>query len=173
MSIEFSVEDIEKFIEFSKAYEQNEKYKSLKKLLSVKEKITIFEGISKEELRGLVYDVRFRRYHKGEYIFKAQDDSEEIYFILQGELHAYSTEQLFIGKVQAGDTFGEMGVVTGEKRNISFKCASQKALLLSFKLDQENLEFNARALAILYRNLAKSVNEKIARLNIAEATERP
>lgn len=166
MNMDYTIEDIEKFLKVQREYEQSDAFLSLKKLLSVSSKIRIFDGISNEELKGLVYDVKFRRYKRDETIIKEGSQSSSIFFILQGECHAYR-KGVYLGVLHAGDAFGEIGVVTGSPRSANINCASKEALLLSFKIDQENLDFNARALAVIYKNLAKSINEKLSQLDMS------
>jgi len=69
--------------------------------------------------------------------------------------------------LHAGDTFGEIGVIFREKRNADIICSSDEAIMLKFKLDQENLDFNAQALAKMYKNLANQIKIKLEELNKA------
>ena len=166
MKFDFTVEDIENFIQIAKLAEEKGGDKSFQKLLEVKERISILNEIDKDELKALVYDVRFRRFKEGEIVIQQDEASQEIFYILKGICHA-SKENVFLGELQAGETFGEIGVITQTPRSADIKCFSEECLLLSFRIDQENLEFNAPALAILYRNLAKEINEKLQRLNLS------
>ncbi len=148
--------DIEKFLFVAREREASDEFQCLKKLLSVKEKIEIFKGITSHELKALVYDVRFKRYKLKKQIIKEGDESSEIFFLLKGECHTFIEKKLV----------GEIGVVTHSKRGASVFAAVEEVLLLAFKTDEENLDFNARALAIFYKNLASAINDKLHKLNI-------
>ena len=163
--IDYTSHDIQTFIRVAKQKEASDEFQSLKKLLAVKDKIEIFRGILTNELKALVYDVRFKRYKFKEYIIKENDDSVEIFFLLKGECHTFLGEKL-IAKLYEGTTFGEIGVITNSKRSASVVAASKEVLLLSFKINENNLDFNARGLAIFYRNLAATINDKLQKLNI-------
>ncbi len=166
MILDYTIEDIEKYIAVAKTATTGDENQSLQKLLNVSHKIAIFEGISKEELKALVYDVRFKRYTKSETIITQNESSEEVFFLLRGECHALQDGKT-IGKLYEGDTFGEIGVITRTPRSASVVSASEETLLLSYKIDEENLDFNAKAIATLYRNLASAINDKLQKLNIA------
>ncbi len=166
MSLAYDIDDIEKFIHYTKQLQHSDEYQSLQKLLSVKDKIAIFHDISKYELKALVYDVKFKRVKFKEYILKEREKSVAIYYILQGECQAFKDKKL-IGTLHEGDTFGEIGVITNTPRSADILCSSKEAILLEFKLHQEKNAFNAQALATIYRNLAISINEKLQQLNIA------
>jgi len=163
---QFATEDIERFLEISEEIENETEALSLKKLLSVQSKIAIFDGIEGYELKALVYDVLFKRYAYKDYIVKEDEKSSEIFFILKGECHVFKDKK-HIGTLNEGDTFGEIGVIFDIPRSADVLAASKEVVLLKFRLDQENLEFNSKALAVLYKNLARAINEKLQELNIA------
>ena len=166
MSTHFTTSDIERFIAVSQEIENEPEVKSLKKLLSVQNKIEIFDGIESFELKALVYDVAFKKHQFKEYIIKEEENSLDIFFILKGECHVFKDKK-HIGTLLEGDTFGEIGVIFNIQRSADVVAASKEVVLLRFKIDQDNLEFNARALAILYKNLALAINNKLQELNIA------
>jgi len=160
----YTMDEIEEFLE---AYEEDKEYnqtKSMKKLLSVYDKIPIFKNIDHIELQALVYDLKFVKCNYKEYIVKEGDESTDIFFLIDGECHVFHHEKQ-IAKLFAGMVFGESGVIFESKRNASVVCASPNATLLSFKIDEENTRFASNALAKLYKNLAFQINNKLEKLN--------
>ena len=169
-NIEYLVEDIEKFLKIN-ADEIEEQSLSLKKLLSVADKIKIFKHIDPIDLRAIVYDVQFERYKFKDHIVDQGQLKKEIYFIIDGECQVfYNTTN--IGTLRPGEVFGEAGAIFGTKRGATVICASPKATLLAFKIDEENVDFCAEALATLYKNLAYEINTKLDTLNNKAATRK-
>ena len=77
--IEYLVDDIEKFLRINEEA-MEEQSLSLKKLLSVSDKIKIFNNIDSLDLRAIVYDVKFERYKHKDYIVEQGQSKKEIYF---------------------------------------------------------------------------------------------
>ncbi len=169
-TVEYLVEDIEKFLRINEE-EIEEQSKSLTKLLSVADKIKIFKNIDSLDLRAIVYDVQFERYQLKDYVVEQGQSKKEIYYIIDGECQVFFNTTR-IGTLRPGDVFGEAGAIFGTKRGATVVCATKKATLLSFKIDEENIDFCAPALAALYKNLAFEINTKLDDLNNLAATKK-
>ena len=157
----YSSKDIESFLEIHEEEEaKDEQSHSLKKLLSVQDKISIFRDIDPQELKAIVYDLKFVKFKFKEYVIEEGDQNDEIFFIINGECQVFHNKKR-IGKLRAGEIFGEAAAIFGTPRGASVVCSSKEATLLSFSIDQDNMEFCAPALAILYRNLAFEINSKL------------
>lgn len=167
----YSVEDIEKFLEINRIANEEPESQSLKKLLSVQDKISIFKNIDSLELRAIVSELKFVKYKFKDYVVREGDESKEIFFIISGECQVFHNKNR-IGTLKPGIVFGESGAIFKTKRNASVVCASQEATLLSFCIDEDNMEFCAPALATLYKNLAHQINDKLENLNDAYAAKK-
>lgn len=163
---EYLIEDIEKFLQINNSYEAEEENASLKKLLSVQNKIPIFKDIDPIDLKSIVYDIKFVRAKFKDYIVEENDMSEEIFFIITGECQVFHKNKS-VGKLKHGDAFGEAGAIFKTKRNATVVCSSKEATLLSFRIDENNMEFCSVALATLYKNLAEQINAKLEGSNIS------
>ncbi len=160
----YTLNDIEKFLEINATIKEEEHSMSLRKLLNVKNKISIFKNIDTIDLKAIVYDVEFIKYNFKDYIVKESDKSNNILYIINGECQVFHNKKR-VGKLQAGEIFGETAAIFNTKRNASVVCSSKETTLLSFSIDQENMEFCADALATLYKNLAFEINAKLEDLN--------
>lgn len=160
----YTVEEIQQFLEISKRDEEESENEILKKLLSVKDKISIFNNIDSTDIRAIVSNLKFVKYKKKDFVVKENDDSSEIFFIFNGECQVFSGNKI-VGQLKSGLVFGETGAIFKTKRNASVICASTEASLLSFSIDEDNIEFSAFALAMLYKNLALQINDKLEVLN--------
>ena len=168
--IEYLVEDIEKFLQINEE-EIEEESLSLKKLLSVADKINIFKHIDPLDLRAIVYDVKFERYEYKDYVVEQGQLKKEIYYIIDGSCQVFFNTTR-IGILKPGEVFGEAGAIFNKKRGATVICATEKATLLSFKIDEENIDFCAPALAALYKNLAYEINTKLDSVNTKTATKK-
>lgn len=169
-TIEYLVEDIETFLRINEE-EIEEDSQSLAKLLSVANRIQIFKNIDSLDLKAIVYDVKFERYKRKDYVVEQGQLKKEIFFIIDGECQVFFNTTR-IGKLRPGEVFGEAGAIFGTKRGATVICASEKATLLSFKIDEENIDFCAPALAILYKNLAFEINTKLSTINTHTSTKK-
>lgn len=160
----YSLEDIEKFIEINKIAEKEAQTETFNKLLNVQNKISIFKNIDPFELKAIIYDLKFIRCKLGDYIVKQNDSSNEIFFIMSGKCEVlHNTTK--VGTLKAGEVFGESAAIFKTKRNASVICSSEGTTLLSFCIDDNNLEFCTLALAMLYKNLALQINSKLEDIN--------
>jgi len=164
-TINYIVEDVEKFLQINRDAQNEEQSRSLKKLLSVQDKISIFRGIDPDELKAIVYNLKFVKFKFKDYVVEQNDTKEEIFFIIDGECQVFHNRQK-VGKLRAGEIFGEAGAIFKSQRSASVVCASENATLLSFCIDENNMEFCATALAILYKNLASEINAKLQEINV-------
>jgi CRP-like cAMP-binding protein len=171
MNQKYSVDDIEEFLNISDDEKSKSDSQIMQKLLSVQDKITIFKNIDPYELKSIVYDLKFMRFKHKDYIVEQDTQNNEIYYIIDGLCQVFKSK-VKIGELHPGSSFGESGAIFSHKRNATVVCASESATLISFKIDQENLDFSARALAILYKNLASEINAKLDELNNQVATKK-
>lgn len=161
---EYSLDDIEKFLEINRVEHTQNQNSNIQKLLSVQNKIAIFKDINPVELKAIIYNLKFIKYHLGDYIIKQNDSSQEMFFIITGKCEVlHNTTK--IATLKAGDIFGESAAIFKTKRNASLACSSSETTLLSFCIDDDNLDFCASALATLYKNLAFEINAKLQDIN--------
>lgn len=162
----YTAEDIEKFLEVNKQAQEEQVSESLRKLLSVKDKISIFKNIDSEDLKAIVHNVKFVKFKFKDYIVEQGDTKEEIFFIISGDCQVFCDGKK-VGQLSPGVVFGETGAIFKTKRNASVVCSSKESVLLSFCIDEDNMEFCSIALANLYKNLASQINAKLEDLNKA------
>lgn len=168
--VEYDIDDIEEFLEIHTHSSEQEYSRTLQKLLNVQDKISIIAGIDPQDLQVIIDKLEFIKYAFKDIIIKEKDLSQEIFFILSGECHVFK-ENKKIGVIKAGKTFGEAAAIFNTKRNASVVCASKEATLLSFRIEHENMDFCAPALAKLYKNLALQINTKLESMN-TQATKK-
>ena len=159
----YDEDEIADFLEINRLMDNTES-QTMKKLLSVQNKISVLANIDPNELKAIIYDLKFVKYAKKDAVIEQNDISKEIFFILSGECHVFVKKQK-VGLLKMGETFGENAAIFNTKRNATVICASESATLLSFCIDHENMEFCAPALAMMYKNLAHQINSKLEGMN--------
>lgn len=164
--IYYDEEDIEAFLEVTRRANQKEESQTLRKLLSVQDKISIISNIEPSDLKAITYNLKFIKYAFKDIIVQEGDTSEEIFYIFSGECQVFHKNKK-VGEIHAGSTFGEAAAIFGSKRNATVACSSKYATVLSFSIDNNNMEFCAPALATLYKNLASQINAKLEDMNDA------
>ena len=158
--------DIENFLNLTKDEEKNDRRsKNFKKLLGVQKKISILSNINKIDLQQIVYNIQFLTYDFKDVIIDEDTKAREMYYILSGECQVFVKNKK-VGKLKAGETFGESAAIFNTKRNARVVCSKNSTVLLSFCIDHDNMDFCAPALATMYKNLAYQINTKLEDMNV-------
>lgn len=160
----YTIEEIEQFLQLHEDDDEFSQTKSMKKLLSVQNKISIFKNIDPEDLKAIVYNLSFKKFKFKEYVVKQNEISNELFFIIDGKCQVFYNKQK-VGELGAGEVFGESGAIFKTTRSASVICASEELTLLSFCIDENNMEFCAEALATIYKNLASQIDAKLREIN--------
>src|SRR5580692_9132759 len=83
--------------------------------------LPLFKGLDYAFLREIAQDSQWLSLPGGETLFAAGDPSDALYVVLSGCLGVFVPGERrnrgFIGRVPAGDTVGEMGLISGRPRN--------------------------------------------------------
>ena len=137
--------------------------------------IPFFQAFTDHELSKLVgREKLFRDCRKGEYLFKEGDSGASLFVLLFGELDLVKkseggTESIIL-KLKSGALFGEVAMLTGNKRNVAARAASTKVVVMEFtrKLIDKMIpsvqnKFQKQLLLILAKNL-DTMNSRYAKL---------
>jgi NTE family protein len=83
--------------------------------------LPLFKGLDYEFLREIAQDSTWLSLPGGATLFAAGDPADALYVVLSGCLGVFSPAERrdrgFVGRVAAGDTVGEMGLISGRPRN--------------------------------------------------------
>ncbi len=89
--------------------------------------------VSPEQRRELAERAMVRLFSPGEVVVKQGDESSELFIILRGEVAVFfETDKIAkeITRLGAGKFFGEMALVTGERRKASVRASQECELLV-------------------------------------------
>ena len=106
----------------------------IKKFIS---KIPFFKKFTDHELNKLIGREKvFRDAKKGSYIFKEGDPGSALFVLLFGEIDLVKKgedgKESIILQLKSGALFGEVAMLTGNKRNLDARASSAKAVVMEF-----------------------------------------
>ena len=139
-------------------------------------KIPFFKTFTDHELNKLLgRDKVFKECQRGCYVFKEGDPGDAIYVVLLGVIDLVKKGEdgkSIILQLKSGALFGEVAMLTGNKRNLDARASSAKVVVMEFNrelvdkmIPSVQNKFQKQLLLILARNL----DEMNVRYNKLEA----
>ena len=105
-------------------------------ILSVISKLSLFTGLNEEEFAITAGALKTLKLKKGESIFLEGDEGEDMFIHYSGELSAFVSQsdgtQRLLFKVEVGDFFGEMSIITHEPRSVTIT-ATEDSMTIKLK----------------------------------------
>ena len=138
-------------------------------------KIPFFKVFNDKELFRLVGKKKvFKNCNKGQYIFKQGDSGSSLFVILFGRVELVKPgekgEESIILELKTGTVFGEVAMLTKNKRNLDARASTTKVVAMEFKLEfvekmlpSIQTKFHKQLLYILATNL-DTMNMRYAKL---------
>ena len=137
--------------------------------------IPFFKAFTDHELNKLIgREKLFKDARKGGYLLKEGDPGNAIFVLLFGELDLVKkseggTESIIL-KLKSGAVFGEVAMLTGNKRNLDARASSTKVVVMEFNrtlidkmIPSVQNKFQKQLLLIIAGNLDK-MNMRYAKL---------
>ena len=137
--------------------------------------IPFFKAFNDNELNKLVGREKvFKDSKKGGYIFKEGDPGSALFVLLFGEIDLVKKgeggKESIILQLKSGAVFGEVAMLTGNKRNVAARAASTKVVVMEFTrqlidkmIPSVQNKFQKQLLLILAKNL-DTMNSRYAKL---------
>jgi NTE family protein len=89
-------------------------------LRAVLDALPLFKGLAADILQGIAAEVEWLSLPGGSMLFAAGESSDSMYVVLSGCLGVFAAastdRRRFLGRIVAGDTAGEMGLISGRPR---------------------------------------------------------
>jgi len=137
-------------------------------------KIPFFQTFTDHELNKLIgRDKLFKECQKGRYIFKEGDPGDAIFVVLFGVIDLVKKGddgKSIILQLKSGALFGEVAMLTGNKRNLDALASSAKVVVMEFNralidkmIPSVQNKFQKQLLLIIAGNLDK-MNMRYAKL---------
>ena len=147
ITIPFPIRTLE--INRRKASTAHEEHQQTKAIL---EGEALFNCLTSDQLDHLIAGARRVRFGSGERIIEQDADGDSMFVLLQGEAAvsiAHNGTLVQVGSLRMGDCFGEMSLLTGEKRTAT----------VSAEQDCEVIEIAKPAMAAVLREAPECVNQ--------------
>ena len=129
-------------------------------------KVELFAGLQDDELRTISERLAYAPFARDDVIFQQGDAPQWLYLLTVGEAEVWMDfpghpRQLF-RTIQAGGTFGEKGVLTGEARRAT---VTAKTDVVSYRLDQTTLEDVIRSRPAIAEAIAEILARREAQMD--------
>ena len=138
--------------------------------------ISLFNNLSEDELMILVKHSNVRNYKKNTVVVNKGDETSSLYIILEGNLNAYVDDdqgkELILSKMDAGESFGELSLLSDTSRSASVITTSAcKLAVISNTVFMECLTSNpSMALNIIQSliNRVHNLTENVSSLGLLD-----
>ena len=110
-------------------------------VLAALQRTEILQSLGEEEIRKLSERVRVRVFGTGEVVVRQNDEGESLFIVRRGSLDVHIDDAL-VGTLREGEIFGEMSLLTGEKRKATVTAASEVRLV---EISKEDIDPAIRA----------------------------
>lgn len=147
----------------------------LEQIISVLEKVPLFEGLSRKDLDKIARLVRGRSIKPGELLFKEGDPGDKFYIVQGGSVEILKdkagAEPDRLAVKRAGDSFGEMALLTDAPRSATIRALEPTNLLVVSRADFEQLLGGDTLATRVMRSLAKSLRALNIRFGARDAAD--
>ena len=134
-------------------------------LLPIIKKIRIFQECDEPSLREIAKNLSTQFYTKDCIIFHQGDEADTLYIIQSGKIRIFlaasgTKQEQELAILSSNDFFGEMGLISGQKRNASAMAIEDSIL---FSLKKENFEHLIETNSLLAGYISKEFMHRIER----------
>lgn len=102
--------------------------------------VPLFRALNESEFSDLATEMQLCKFAKGESIIRQGDDGESLYILVEGACQVLIDQKggkkLEVGRLGAKNSFGEMSLLTGEKRSATVKALTG---IRAFEIQKEHL----------------------------------
>ncbi len=121
----------------------------------------IMAGLSETDLAGIPQCLELLSFEPGAVIFQEDEHSNDLYLILEGEVNLLKDDekkqhQFPIGKLLAGEVFGEMSFLDDSPRSCSIKTNSNLTLV---KISRKELEASDPHIQEIYGKILRNITK--------------
>ncbi|MBI4444071.1 MAG: cyclic nucleotide-binding domain-containing protein, partial [Acidobacteria bacterium] len=125
------------------------------------QKVPLFRTASEEFIRAIALEMQPVIFLPGDYILRAGDSGEEMFFISQGAVEVVSAdEQVVYATLAPGQFFGEMALILDQPRTASVRAVDYCDLYMLRKSSLERILLRHPAIAATITDIAKQRQEE-------------
>jgi CRP-like cAMP-binding protein len=127
--------------------------------------MTIFANCDEDFLKNLSQKVKVTTFKRNQIIFKQGDQSQEIYFVLEGKVEIVSENlQTVFDTIEMGDFFGEIGVLKGVPRNATTRATIDNTVVITISGDE--IKNSLERFPASYKAIVLSCNERTLKADV-------
>jgi cAMP-dependent protein kinase regulator len=132
---------------------------------------SLFESFSAHERRNLLRQFTLEEYPSGAMVLEEGEPGNSLYIIKSGEVEVFTIDPqghpLSLARLQEGDFFGEISLVTGRSRTASVRVLQPAELVRLTKADFDQvIDHHPDVLKVLQESLHLRLDEKFKALGI-------
>lgn len=169
---------IDNFGGFMRKYSTKQRFLQQKKIELAEEilddlsTVDIFHSLPPEEVQSILPFVEKTSYNQGDTIFRQGDEGDALYLIREGNVNIVHS-QTPVATLSAGETFGEMAILTKETRTAT---ATAETSVELYKIKQEDFQrlmahsprLSAAVKELLVRRLENPLTKKMIEESAAQ-----
>jgi small-conductance mechanosensitive channel/CRP-like cAMP-binding protein len=119
----------------------------------------LFDCLDDAQLDNVLHSARINHYGRGERVIEEGADGDSMFIVLRGSVHVSvlrNGANIRLGSMRSGDCFGEMSLLTGERRSATIRADSDcEVLEISKEVMAEVMRDSPQCLTQLSEILAK------------------
>ncbi len=138
----------------------------MKQLLMLKDKITLLNGLSEDDIISIVDEVKIFQYNKDDIIIQEGSKNDKyIYILLKGrvevkKVHSTSEDRV-LAEVNNQGVFGEISALTNYARSATIISTQNSTVLLAFTIKDSD----DTGKTLFYKNVIGELSNKIIVIN--------
>jgi CRP-like cAMP-binding protein len=129
---------------------------------------SIFKSLDENQLREIIPFLKFQKYPQGSIIIKRGDPAQHLFIILSGVVEVLDENSNPLSRLQKGDVFGEMGLISGDFVGATIKVSEPAAIAL---IKGEDFRFVLGKHASVQTYLTRLLAKRLADSNVSRAGE--
>lgn len=130
-------------------------------------KMAAFGGLKNESLELILQQSNDRVVVKGEYFFHEDDPGDSLFVLESGSVlvqRIWQGDRIELGRLTAGDCFGEMSLIDFQKRSASVIATTEcSAVEISNRVLRSLHQHDLEQYAIIMMNLGREVSRRLRR----------
>ena len=131
---------------------KNDAQEQQKGAMAILRKEPLFQCLDEAQINGLLKDAQHQHFARGEALIEQGSEGDSMFILLRGSAQVSVSNNgtaIRVGSLRQGDCFGEMSLLTGEKRMATVRAEK----------DCEVLEISKSVMADLLRNSPQCLNQ--------------
>lgn len=128
------------------------------------ERVELFNGLNPDDVRKIFGHGLTMNIKKGDVVFYKDTEGDQMYVVLGGLIGIYQGKEI-IAKLRTGDMFGEMALVTSDKRSATAIALDDSHLFILQETTFEKLMTKRVAVRMLL-NIVKTLSHRLKESNV-------